>query len=48
MVRDGRSKMTFDDKVAQQVMAIVLEAVYEQDFLPCSYGSGQGGRRIRR
>jgi hypothetical protein len=42
MVRDGRSKTTFDDKVAQQVMAMVLEAVYEQDFLPCSYGFRPG------
>ena len=40
---DGRSKRpigipTFEDKVLQRAAAIVLEAVYEQDFLDCSYG----------
>src|SRR4051812_26898775 len=29
---------TFEDKVAQRAIAMVLEAIYEQDFLPCSYG----------
>jgi len=29
---------TFEDKVAQRTIAMVLEAIYEQDFLPCSYG----------
>jgi RNA-directed DNA polymerase len=29
---------TFEDKVAQRAIVMVLEAVYEQDFLPCSYG----------
>ena len=29
---------TFEDKVAQRVIVMVLEAVYEQDFLPCSHG----------
>lgn len=29
---------TFEDKVAQRSVTMVLEAVYEQDFLPCSYG----------
>jgi RNA-directed DNA polymerase len=29
---------TFEDKVQQRVVAMVLEAVYEQDFLDCSYG----------
>jgi RNA-directed DNA polymerase len=33
---------TFEDKVAQRVIAMVLEAVYEQDFLPCSYGFRPG------
>ena len=28
---------TFEDKVAQRAIVMVLEAVYEQDFLPCSY-----------
>jgi RNA-directed DNA polymerase len=29
---------TFEDKVAQRAIAIVLEAVYEQDFRSCSHG----------
>lgn len=29
---------TFEDKVLQRAVAMALEAVYEQDFLPCSYG----------
>ena len=29
---------TFEDKILQRAVAMVLEAVYEQDFLPCSYG----------
>jgi RNA-directed DNA polymerase len=29
---------TFEDKVLQRSVAMVLEAVYEQDFLDCSYG----------
>jgi group II intron reverse transcriptase/maturase len=29
---------TFEDKVAQRAIVMVLEAVYEQDFLPCSFG----------
>jgi RNA-directed DNA polymerase len=29
---------TFEDKVLQRAVAMVLEAVYEQDFLGCSYG----------
>ena len=33
---------TFEDKVAQRAIAMVLEAVYEQDFLPCSYGFRSG------
>src|SRR5215471_14203731 len=28
----------FEDKVLQRAIAMVLEAVYEQDFLTCSYG----------
>jgi RNA-directed DNA polymerase len=28
----------FEDKVLQRAVAMVLEAVYEQDFLACSYG----------
>jgi group II intron reverse transcriptase/maturase len=33
---------TFEDKVLQRAVAMVLEAVYEQDFLPCSYGFRPG------
>ena len=33
---------TFEDKVAQRAVVMVLEAVYEQDFLPCSYGFRPG------
>lgn len=29
---------TFEDKVAQRAIVMILEAIYEQDFLPCSYG----------
>lgn len=29
---------TFEDKVLQRAVAMLLEAVYEQDFLDCSYG----------
>ena len=43
---DGRQRPigipTFEDKVAQRAYAMVLEAVYEQDFLPCSYGFRPG------
>lgn len=29
---------TFEDKVLQRAVAMVLEAIYEEDFLACSYG----------
>jgi group II intron reverse transcriptase/maturase len=40
---DGRSSRpigipTFEDKVLQRAVSMVLEAIYEQDFLNCSYG----------
>lgn len=39
---DGRTRPigipTFEDKVLQRAVAMVLEAVYEQDFHDCSYG----------
>lgn len=39
---DGRTRPigipTFEDKILQRAVAMVLEAVYEQDFLDCSYG----------
>ncbi len=33
---------TFEDKVTQRAIAMVLEAVYEQDFRSCSYGFRPG------
>jgi RNA-directed DNA polymerase len=33
---------TFEDKVLQRAVAMVLEAVYEQDFSDCSYGFRPG------
>jgi group II intron reverse transcriptase/maturase len=33
---------TFEDKVLQRAVAMVLGAVYEQDFLDCSYGFRPG------
>jgi group II intron reverse transcriptase/maturase len=44
---DGRKQRpigipTFEDKLLQRAVAMVLEAVYEQDFLDCSYGFRPG------
>jgi RNA-directed DNA polymerase len=33
---------TFEDKILQRAVVMVLEAVYEQDFRDCSYGSRPG------
>src|SRR4051812_14020973 len=33
---------TFEDKVLQRAVAMVLESVYEQDFVDCSYGFRPG------
>ena len=33
---------TFEDKVLQRAVSMVLEAIYEQDFLDCSYGFRPG------
>lgn len=33
---------TFEDKVLQRAVVMALEAVYEQDFLECSYGFRRG------
>src|SRR5271163_4624150 len=33
---------TFEDKVLQRAVVMVLEAVYEQNFLDCSYGFRPG------
>lgn len=43
---DGSQRMlgipTFEDKVAQRAITMVLEAIYEEDFYPCSYGFRPG------
>jgi group II intron reverse transcriptase/maturase len=44
---DGRTTRpigipTFEDKVLQRAVTMVLEAVYEQEFLECSYGFRPG------
>jgi len=33
---------TFEDKVAQRAIVLLLEPLYEEDFLPCSYGFRPG------
>ena len=33
---------TFEDKVAQRAIVMLLEPIYETDFLPCSYGFRPG------
>src|SRR6202049_2825737 len=33
---------TFEDKVAQRAIVLVLDAIYEQDFRSCSYGFRPG------
>lgn len=33
---------TFEDKILQRAVAMILEAVYEQDFLECSFGFRPG------
>ena len=33
---------TFEDKVLQRAVVMVLEAIYEQDFKDCSYGFRPG------
>src|SRR5688572_16243836 len=33
---------TFEDKLLQRAVAMILEAIYEQDFLDCSYGFRPG------
>jgi group II intron reverse transcriptase/maturase len=43
---DGRTRPlgipTFEDKVLQRAVVMVFEALYEQDFLPCSFGFRPG------
>ena len=40
---------TFEDKILQRAAVMVLESVYEQDFLDCSYGlrPGRSGHQAR-
>ena len=38
---------TFEDKILQRAVLMVLEAVYEQDFMDASYGFRPGRRRSR-
>ncbi len=33
---------TIEDKVLQRAVAMILETIYEQDFLDCSYGFRPG------
>ena len=33
---------TFEDKILQRAVVMILESVYEQDFLDCSYGFRPG------
>jgi RNA-directed DNA polymerase len=33
---------TFEDKILQRAVKMLLEPIYEQDFLPCSYGYRPG------
>jgi len=45
--RDGKQTRpigipTFEDKVLQRAVTMLLEAIYEQDFLDCSYGFRPG------
>lgn len=43
---DGKTRPigipTFEDKVLQRAVTMVLEAIYEQDFMDCSYGYRRG------
>lgn len=43
---DGKTRPigipTFEDKVLQRAVAMILEAVYEQDFIGCSFGFRPG------
>lgn len=43
---DGKTRPigvpTFEDRVAQRAVTMVLDAIYEQDFLDCSYGFRPG------
>jgi hypothetical protein len=41
-VQFGVTVPTFEDKVAQRAIVMVLESVYEQDILPCLFGFRPG------
>ena len=49
---DGRQRPlgvpTLEDKIVQRAVVEVLSAIYEQDFLGFSYGSGRSAARITR
>ena len=49
---DGSQRMlgipTFEDKVAQRAVTMVLEEIYEKTFCPVHTASGQDGRLTRR
>jgi RNA-directed DNA polymerase len=38
----GLAIPSFEDKVAQRAIVMLLEPLFEQDFLPCSYGYRPG------
>ncbi len=40
--RRGLGIPTLEDKVAQRAILLLLEPIYESDFLPCSYGFRPG------
>ena len=45
---DGRRPLSIPsvrDRIVQAAVKIVLEPIFEADFLPCSFGSGPNGRR---
>jgi RNA-directed DNA polymerase len=49
---DGRLRplgvAALEDKIVQRAVVEVLNAIYEEDFLGFSYGSGRGGVRMMR
>ena len=43
--RDRSRFPALEDKIVQRATVELLEAIFEQDFLPCSYGFRPGRRR---
>jgi retron-type reverse transcriptase len=43
----GIGMPTFEDKVLQRAVAMVLETIYEQDFSDCSFVTDQAAQRIK-